>query len=555
MIGKWKTRWALIWLFTVFLAAVCFMYGNIRQEAAAVSVMQTAETGEQALRVNLYGRDGTGYRSGAFWHTEEEKAYVLFLPDWVYGEQGEAILSFSKEVEMEGRILSAYEKVHLESPEFLIKSGGQEYAVETVRLSKLPSIYIDTESGSMEGIKADKRYRESVRVAVLDETGNGEADLTGKIKCRGNASFTYAEKKSYEIEFDTDTDLYGMGAAGNWILLANYFDSTYLRNSITFYMAERMGMEGTPEFCQVDVFADGEYQGIYLLCEKVEIHEQRLNIHNLEAEQGVMSHKEVAGRAKFAVLSEDGESVIRKGFRWEKEPENISGGYLLELESIPSRYEEEESGFISDGGQMAVLKNPKHASAAQVEYISRFYQKFEDALRSEEEPGAFLEYIDLESFVKKYLIEETVKNKDASVSSLYLYKPEDGRSSRLFAGPVWDYDNAYGNDDKEILYSPEGIFVRDAHYGTDFWNNLCRNPYFMREVKKVYAEELFPILTTEAEGKIGQWKEEIRQSVYADMIRWNGRDRADSFDYDGKVAEVAEFIKLRAAYLKEEWGI
>ena len=368
------------------------MYGNIRQEAAAVSVMQTAETGEQALRVNLYGRDGTGYRSGAFWHTEEEKAYVLFLPDWVYGEQGEAILSFFKEVEMD-------------------------------RLSKLPSIYIDTESGSMEGIKADKRYRESVRVAVLDETGNGEADLTGKIKCRGNASFTYAEKKSYEIEFDTDTDLYGMGAAGNWILLANYFDSTYLaplylRNSITFYMAERMGMEGTPEFCQVDVFADGEYQGIYLLCEKVEIHEQRLNIHNLEAEQGVMSHKEVAGRAKFAVLSEDGESVIRKGFRWEKEPENISGGYLLELESIPSRYEEEESGFISDGGQMAVLKNPKHASAAQVEYISRFYQKFEDALRSEEEPGAFLEYIDLESFVKKYLIEETVKNKDASVSSL-----------------------------------------------------------------------------------------------------------------------------------------
>ena len=266
---------------------------------------------------------------------------------------------------MEGRTLSAYEKVYLESPQFCIKDGEREYSVETVRLSKLPSIYIDTESGSVEGIKADKRYRENMRAAVLDETGSGKADLTGTIKCRGNASLTYAEKKSYEIEFDTDTDLYGMGAAGKWVLLANFFDPTYLRNSITFYMAERMGMEGTPEFRQVDVFADGEYQGIYLLCEKVEIHEERLDIRNLETEQGIMSNREVTGRAKFSVLSGDGEAVVRKGFRWDKEPEDISGGYLLELESIPSRYEEEEEeGFLQAAARPQAASMPHRAEMA-----------------------------------------------------------------------------------------------------------------------------------------------------------------------------------------------
>ena len=553
VIGKRITRRVLVLSFLAFAALVCIMGRDMRQEALEAAAMQEAETGEQVLRVNIYGGDMTGCRSEAFWHTEEEERYFLFLPDWAYEEQG-VVLSFSKEVEMEGRTLPADEKIYQEKRQFTIKDEEREYAVEAVRLSKLPSIYIDTESGSLESIGADKHYRESIKAVVLDETGRGKKDLTGKIKCRGNASFAYAEKKSYEIEFDTDMDLYGMGAAGKWILLANYFDPTYLRNGITFYMAERMGMEGTPEFCWVDVFANGEYQGNYLLCEKVEIHKERLDINNLEMGQGIINNKEVADRAGFSVLSEDGEAVVKKGFRWEQEPEDISGGYLLELESIASRYEEEESGFISDGGQMAVLKSPKRASAAQVEYISGLYQEFEDAVRSLEEPEALLEYIDLESFVKKYLIEETVKNKDASVSSLYLYKPEDERSSRLFAGPVWDYDNAYGNDDKEILYSPEGIFVRDAHYGTAFWSDLCRNPYFMEEVRSVYEEELFPILSAEVEEQIIQWKGLIWQSVYADVLRWNGKNQADSFDYDGKVAEVAEFIRLRAEYLKEEWA-
>ncbi len=557
MIGKQKTRWILVLSFLVFSAMVCVMCESMRQETLEATVMSAgmsvSEAGEQTLQVGIYGRNAEEHRSLALWHTEEEEPYFLFLPDWAYGEEGGIALSFSKEVEVEGKTFPANQKIYQEKQRFLIRDEEREYAVETVRLSKLPSIYIDTESGSLETISADKHYRENIKAAVLDETGRGEQDLTGKIKCRGNASFTYAEKKSYEIELDAEADLYGMGTAGRWILLANYFDPTYLRNGITFYIAERMGMEGTPAFCWVDVFANGEYQGNYLLCEKVEIHEGRLDIRNLEAEQGIINNKEVAGKAEFSILSEDGESAVRKGFRWEKEPEDISGGYLLELESIASRYEEEESGFISDGGQMAVVRSPKRASAAQIEYISGLYQKFEDAVRSEEEPEAFLEYIDLESFVKKYLIEEMVKNKDASVSSLYLYKPEDGKSTRLFAGPVWDYDNAYGNDDKEILYSPEGIFVRDAHYGTAFWSDLCRNPYFMEEVRRVYAEELFPILHTEVEGQIVQWKEQIRQSVYADTVRWNGKGWADNFDYDGKVAEVTEFIRLRTEYLREEW--
>ena len=121
-------------------------------------------------------------------------------------------------------------------------------------------------------------------------------------------------------------------------------------------------------------------------------------------------------------------------------PENITGGYLLEYD-LPDRYVKEVSGFVTSRNQTIVVKAPEYASEAQVKYISALYQDFEDAVFSANGYNAkgkhYTEYIDVASFAKMYVFQEYVKNLDAGLTSFYIYKDKD--SDVFVAAPVWDF--------------------------------------------------------------------------------------------------------------------
>lgn len=112
-----------------------------------------------------------------------------------------------------------------------------------------------------------------------------------------------------------------------------------------------------------------------------------------------------------------------KGYLVEKEPEDLTGGYLMEIETS-DRYGLEASGFLTSRMQAVVFESPKYASHAQVAYVSGLYQDFEDAVFSPDGfspyTGAhYSDYIDVDSFARKYLVEELVKNLDASYTSQF----------------------------------------------------------------------------------------------------------------------------------------
>ncbi|MDE7340908.1 MAG: CotH kinase family protein [Lachnospiraceae bacterium] len=556
MLKKYRIRWLV---FMISLAAsffICIFLNDMRQETDEPVSME--EKAEKGLYVSVYAADGgRGYEISP-WYAGEEGKYLLFLPDWAVQ------ISFSRDILLDGKELAKEEKINIDTEQFSFICEGQAYQMETVELSQLPTLYIDTETGNLDALKLDKDYEEAMELYALGVSGNLEEQSAGWIHCRGNVTFEMAEKKSYAIEFTQKVDLYEEGGAIKWVLLANYFDSTSMRNYLTFYMAEQMNLYGTPEAQWVDLFANGEYQGIYLLCEKVEIGEERLNINNLETALYAENDLEAVKQSAFYKIAGDGQSVVQKGFRLEKEPEDISGGYLLELEAMPERYAEGKSGFISDRGQQVVIESPKYASVAQVRYISGLYQELEDALCSGDETAqeAFLEYADLDSFVRKYLIEEFSKNVDASMSSCFIYKPEDAVSTKLYAGPVWDYDRAYGNmsnlGEGLDMRTPEGLFVRDGWYGTPFWSYFCMNPVFQENVQIVFEEEMLPLIDECIWEEIPQWEELIRTSVYADLRRWpNKEETVNNFQglsYEEKVDKMIEFMTARTAYLKQEWG-
>lgn len=150
----------------------------------------------------------------------------------------------------------------------------------TVMQSSLPSVHISLKDTSIAKINSgskDTKYTGN-QVTICDPAGETIQKDGVEIKGRGNTTWGFAAKKGYQIKFEKKTALFGMEKAKKWVLLANAFDDSMLRNAVAFDLARSIGMKETPEYRFVDFFADGEYLGTYFLCEKVELGEGRVNL-------------------------------------------------------------------------------------------------------------------------------------------------------------------------------------------------------------------------------------------------------------------------------------
>ena len=125
------------------------------------------------------------------------------------------------------------------------------------------------------------------------------------------------------------------------------------------------------------MYANGQYIGNYLLTEKIEIDKERVNILNLEEQMELMNKEKALEEYEF-FMEQQGRLFSTKGYRIEKQPEDISGGYLLEIE-VSDRYGLEASGFMTSRMQPVVFSSPKYASYEQVSYIANRYQDMEYA--------------------------------------------------------------------------------------------------------------------------------------------------------------------------------
>ena len=139
------------------------------------------------------------------------------------------------------------------------------------------SVYITSEDPVNHGrawIENSKEHKTSGTIKMIRE--DGDIIYDGKLKqIKGRGNSTWGDpKKPYQIKLDQDTDLCETGledeANKTWVLLSGYKDRTLMRNQLTFAIAREMGLDYTPHCRQVDLYYDGEYRGLYLLCEKTE---------------------------------------------------------------------------------------------------------------------------------------------------------------------------------------------------------------------------------------------------------------------------------------------
>lgn len=497
---------------------------------------------------------------------EAQQICYLFLPS--YANAGDVHISY----------IGAYRAVFTGGEEdIVLKSGADISALEYERTygmcfvdedgtkiaeqkmvimhsANLPAMFLETESGSMEMLDADKNYEEGGRIVLFDAGGSIVcADRLDRISGRGNSTWAYP-KKSYGIRLKNRADLFDMGSADNWILLSNVEDRTYLRNKITYEMAIAAGMEGSPESQYIDLYVNDKYHGMYQLCEKVEIDAERIQITDL-GEKNKKLNKGIQGNERFYEQAGTGE---RKGTILSKEPADLSGGYLLERD-VSEKYSNEISGFQTQTlHDQYTVKSPKYASAAQVDYISGLVGNMEKAVVAgngvnPETGKSYLDYIDLESYAMKYVVEELCKNKGGGATSSFFYKPQDAVSTKLFAGPVWDYDKAYAR-----LYGIDGT-TRDLCYLTQrdnsttlFWH-LYAQPEFRQMVSACYEEFFSDYIPLIGEEKIDEYVSEIYASADMDRIRWKEIYGEGSIDWGQEVQPIRTFLTERKEFLDEIW--
>ena len=296
-----------------------------------------------------------------------------------------------------------------------------------------------------------------------DGTAVYDGELT-QIKPRGNSTFKRYPKKAYQIKLADKTDLLGTGEKGKtWVLLANYGDATMVHDKVMKDLAAELGQAFVVSCDWVSLYYDGEYRGVYTLGEKNSVGSTGVDIADMEDAYAALN----PAYGDDAALRE-GLNAYDQKFLYTnslKEPENLTGGWLIErnLQTV-----DEPNGFYTRKGAGMNVRSPEFAGREAMEYISEYYQAFEDAVYAVDDDGNYTgynektgkyyyEYVDFDSLVRAFLLQELALNPDGFKSSLYFYKDADGI---MYCGPIWDQDNTLGTS-WSIAVSPK---VKDYRY-------------------------------------------------------------------------------------------
>lgn len=225
---------------------------------------------------------------------------------------------------------------------------------------------------------------------------------------------------------------------------------------------------------------------------------------------------------------------------------------LLGMDS-GKKYKDKVSGFITQNEEKFVVRAPAYASKEQIAYIADVTQSVENAIFSpdgiDSKTGfSYTELLDEDSMVMKYLLEEIVLNQANGTTSAWFYKPQNEISTKLYAGPVWDYDKAFGafGSYRNPRLLSKLCCYRKEH--TRWYEELYKKEEFLQQVKEKYAEVFRPETEAVLDGKIDRYADEIRESVAMDRIRWSVEE-----DFEDSVEDIKTWLGKRIEFLDEVW--
>ena len=294
-------------------------------------------------------------------------------------------------------------------------------------------------------------------------------DKQMKIRVRGNST-SAPDKKPFKIKFNKAQSLFGLKAAKDWVLLANYYDKSNIRNYLAYQLANKLdNLNYQPSSIFVDVYVNNDYLGLYTLSEQIEANKGRVDIENDFNEDGISSF------------------LIEADIRAIDEYKGYENSCYIPLEGYALKFEYPDC----DDYIKAISNNDStfiNSYKKDVKWATDFLNYLTVQIKTNDY-DSFSKYIDIDSFIDYYLIQEFFKNVDvASTSQFYYIKQNE--NPKLSCGPVWDFDISGGvvddsQGDVYKYYHNTKLFVREID---SFYRLLFKNEIFLTKVKEIYKE-------------------------------------------------------------------
>ncbi len=373
------------------------------------------------------------------------------------------------------------------------------------------TLTIDESRGTISAMNADPEHDTkcygtfslTLPDGYQSEYGRSEGyEGTMSIRGRGSSSWGWP-KKPYQVNLDSKADLLGMGAAKKWTLIANYADRTLMRNKLLYDLADAFGLPYSAKSVFVEVVMNGEYLGNYILCEKVEVGTNRVDI----------------GDDGFLIEKNGDAASFRSSLNYAYEINNPDPPTLEETAAIRDYYNSFEQAVFADG------------------FYNTQGQYYDDLA-------------DFDTLVNYFILTELSKEVDVMHKSVYFYKSRE-EGSKLFIGPVWDFDRSLGNSAVNNCNVPDGFYAADRY----LWSGICRDRKFMDAVVKRY-EEVYPLIQElyQTGGTIDTYSAILRKS--ANFEKWDIMESPGSAitpsqgSYENEIAYMKTFLKTRAEWLR-----
>lgn len=450
------------------------------------------------------------------WENEETNSVYAFLPSYTELDKtqfyfNERIKINIDDIKIENRQdCSSYE---LNKKYSLSINGTSPVDLFFMQSVNTASMYVNTATGSMDQTDKDKKKKERVNIVLYSQDGSLDYSGSFKDQIRGHGNHTWLayEKKSYNLYMDKEVNLLGMGSGKKWVLLGNTRDNTHLRNKIIMDFARENGSyDGfSPASAYVNLYANGKYLGLYLLCRSVD-------------------------------------DTLETAF-------SKSEGDHFFVELLPSIRIESGKDTVQFNESMAVeIGAPRILSKDDKSKIESFILSF-DRFINDKDPSkeGLSDFIDKQTWAEKYLIDLVFNEYDASYASKFYWGSLN--DMRLYAGPCWDYDLAIGYHSTYNSFVDEKKWRSAGENDGIPWNyGLWCIPEFKDYVIELYNDKfrskLVSLIDTEIEAKAA----EIADAMELERSRWPEL-YGEYKNYMDAVDDLIIYMDQRIAFLDSYW--
>lgn len=328
-------------------------------------------------------------------------------------------------------------------------------------------------------------YKKST-ISVVDENGNVTLkEVEGLVKVRGNWTTTY-KKKPLRIKFKEKQSMLGLNEGNefkNWVLLASYKDRSFLRDITGFTLGKELSPDYyASDFKLVEVYVNEEYFGVYILAEQQEVKKERINIDDAEKNSSNETGYLIEYDRYYEFEDEETVFELKHG----SEVKDRNGEVVSEFNI------ESNKGYAG-----YTIKNDLN-NTAQKTYIAEYMQNLwdecyaavNDPNKTEEEVKAVIEkYIDVQSLVDTYLLQEIVCDPDLYITSFFmtLDMSATGNKKLTFQAP-WDFDSTMGNKKQDA--NDQGLYAGVVGYDVNHERRGTGNPWMMLLVNQPWFNEM-----------------------------------------------------------------